>query len=107
MFKWIGQIRAALKIKSEVQKMKLSEIKTSEGRMTLLTNILGIWAAAHGFIPAPLMAKITVASVGIYAISRALVKLGETIAKITPSTKDDEIVAEAGAILDKIEGGVK
>lgn len=70
--------------------------------MTLLLNVVAIYSAAQGFLPPALVAKISVASVAAYGIARALVKAGEAIAKITPSPKDDAIVAEAGALLDKV-----
>ena len=98
----IGQIKALLKLRKEVNKMKLTEIKTSEGRMTLLLNIVGVYSAVQGFIPPALAAKIAVGSVAAYSIARAIVKLGEAIAKMTPSAKDDAIVAEAGALLDRV-----
>jgi len=96
------EMKAALKIRKEIKSMKLSELKTSEGRMTLLLNVVAIYSAAQGFLPPALIAKISVASVAAYGIARALVKAGEAIAKITPSPKDDAIVAEAGALLDKV-----
>lgn len=96
------QIKALLKVKQEVSKMSVSELKTSEGRMTLLLNIVGIYSAVQGFIPAPLMAKITVASVAAYSIARAITKAAEAIAKVTPSPKDDAIVAEAVKVLDVV-----
>lgn len=104
MFTIIKQIRALLKIKGELKNMKMSELQTSEGRLTILTNILGIWSALHGFIPAPLMAKLTVVSVGIYAIARSALKIAEVIAGMTKNVKDDAVVAEAKVIVDKIEG---
>lgn len=99
---WFKQIKALFKIKKEINKMKLSELKTSEGRMTLILNIIAIYSVAHGFLPAPLVAKIAAASIAAYGIARAIVKAGEAIAKITPTPKDDAIVAEAGKILDTV-----
>ena len=83
--------------------MHFSELKTSEGRMTLLLNIIGIYSAIQGFIPAPLMAKVAVASVGIYAIARSALKIAEVIAGMTKNVKDDALVAEAKKVLDLIE----
>lgn len=104
MFNLFKQIRALFKIKGEIKNMKMSELQTSEGRLTILTNILGIWSALHGFIPAPLMAKLTVASVGIYAVVRSAIKIAEVIAGATKNVKDNAVVAEAKVIMDKIEG---
>lgn len=101
---WYKQISALLKIKKEVSSMSLSELKTSEGRMTLVLNIISIWAAVQGFLPATLVVKVAAASIAVYAIARSLVKAGEAIAKITPSPKDDAIVAEVVKVLDAVSG---
>jgi len=100
--KWYKSIKALFKIKSEVSKMSLNEIKTSEGRLTLLLNIIAVYGAVQGFLPAALVAKIAVISVAAYAIARALVKAAGEIAKVTKSTKDDVIVAEAEKVLDAV-----
>lgn len=83
--------------------MKISELKTSEGRMTLLLNVIAIYSAVQGFLPPELVVKIAAFSVAAYAVARALVKAGEAIAKLTPSAKDDTIAAEAGALLDAVK----
>jgi hypothetical protein len=97
---WYKNLSALLKLRSEVSKMSISELKTSEGRMHLLLQVLGIYSAIHGFIPAPLAAKLMVASAAAYAVARSLVKAAEALVKLTTNTKDDAIVAEAGALLD-------
>lgn len=97
---WYKQIKALLAVKGAIKKMKLSELKTSEGRMALLLNIITIYSAVQGFLPAALVAKIAVASLAVYTVGRAIVKAGEAIAKITPSPKDDAVVEEAGKLLD-------
>lgn len=99
---WYKQISGLLKIKGLVQNMKLSELSTSEGRMTLILNVIAVYGAVQGFLPAALTAKIAVISVAAYAIARSLVKAAESIVKLTPSAKDDAIVAEAGKILDSV-----
>ena len=80
--------------------MNVNELKTSEGRLTLLTNVVAIYASVQGFIPATLSAKIATFSVAAYTIARAIVKAAQEIAKITANTKDDAIVAEADKALD-------
>lgn len=99
---WYRKIKALVKINKEIRKMNISELKTSEGRMTLVLNLVSIYGALHGFIPAPLAAKIAVISIAAYAIARSLVKAAEAIVKLTPSAKDDVIVEEAGKILDAV-----
>lgn len=85
----------------EMGKMNIpTEIKSSEGRLTLMLNAIMLYSAVQGFLPPPLTAKIAAVSVAGYAIARALVKAAEAIAKITASTKDDAIVAEAEGLLD-------
>lgn len=95
-----SQIKAVWKIKTEVSKMSINELKTSEGRLTLLTNIVAIYASIQGFIPATLSAKIAMYSVTAYTVARAIVKAAQEIAKITATTKDDVIVDEASKALD-------
>ena len=99
------KIKALWTIRKEIKTMKVSELKTSEGRMTLLLNVIGIYSAVQGFLPPDLVAKVAAFSVAAYAVARALVKAGEAIAKLTPSVKDDAIVDEAGALLDAAAKG--
>ena len=80
--------------------MKINELSTSEGRLTLLTNIVSIWACVQGIIPAELSAKIAIYSTTAYTVARAIVKAAQEIAKITATTKDDAIVDEASKALD-------
>jgi hypothetical protein len=102
MFGFIKQIRALLKIKSEVGKMSFSELKTSEGRWAIIGGIVSIYGAVQGFIPAPLAAKISAGLMAFYIGSRAIVKAVGTIAKLTPSPKDDEFVAKVDAALNRL-----
>ena len=55
-----------------------------------------------GFLPAALTAKIAAFSVAAYTIARSLTKAAEAIAKLTPSPKDDAVVAEVGKVLDAV-----
>ena len=80
--------------------MTFNELKTSEGRLTLLTNIVAVYASIQGFIPPALWAKIAAVSISAYTVARALVKAASEIAKITATTKDDAIVDEASKALD-------
>jgi len=99
----IQKVKSLWKIKTEVGKMKMSEIKTSEGRLALLLNVIAIYSAVQGFLPPDLVAKISVVSLAIYTAGRALVKAAEAIVKLTKSEKDDAIVAEAAAVLDAVK----
>lgn len=102
MFAWRSQFRAALKIRKEASKMNFSEIKTSEGRLHIIGQIAVIYGALHGFIPAPLAAKISLIGFGLYTAGRAFVKGLEALAPITKTEVDDKIVAEANKILDAV-----
>lgn len=106
MFKKIAgyynMVKGIFKLKGVVGKMSINEIKTSEGRMTLILNVIAIYGAVQGFLPAALVAKIAVISVAAYAIARSVVKAAEAIAKITSTPKDDAIVAEVVNILDSV-----
>ena len=80
--------------------MNISELKTSEGRLTLLSTLVTVYSAVQGLIPAELAAKLSVAYVSAFTIARAIVKAAQEIAKITANTKDDAIVDEASKALD-------
>ena len=97
-----SKIKAMWNIKTEVSKMSINELKTSEGRLTLLTNIVSIWASVQGIIPAALSAKIGIYSITAYTVARAIVKAAQEIAKMTATTKDDAIVDEASKALDVV-----
>ena len=96
------KIKALLAVKGEVDKMKLSELKTSEGRLALLLNVISIYSAVQGFLPAPLVAKIGVVSLAIYTAGRSIVKAAGVLSKLTPSPKDDAVVAEVDKVLDAV-----
>ena len=106
MVKWFQQVRQLIKIKGLVNKMNASELKTSEGRMTLILNIIAIYGSVQGILPAALTAKIAVFSVAAYAIARSLTKAAEAIARLTPSPKDDAVVAEVDSALDAVDSKV-
>ena len=84
MFKWISEIKALLKIKSEVSKMSFSELKTSEGRIALIGSIVSIYSAVHSFIPPTWAAVISAALGTAYIVARGIVKFGEAIAPVAP-----------------------
>lgn len=112
-FRWTGykrkkvmsifaKIKALWALNKEINKMSISELKTSEGRLQLIMQILNIYAAVQGFIPPALAAKISAIALAAYTIGRALVKAAEAIAKLTPTPKDDKIVEEAAKVLDAV-----
>jgi len=98
--KWYTGIRELFAIKGAISNMKLSELSTSEGRLTILLNLIAVYSAVQGFLPANVTAWISVASVAAYTIGRAVVKAGEAIAPLTATDKDDKAVAEVKAVLD-------
>ena len=100
MFQWIGKIKGLLKVKKEISTMSFSEIKTSEGRLHIIGQIAVIYGALHGFIPAPLAAKISLIGFGIYTAARAIVKAAQAIGGIVP--KIAPIADEAAKELDAI-----
>ena len=104
MFKKIAEYynlaKAIFAIKGKVKNMKITELSTSEGRLAVLLNIISLYAAVKGFLPADLAAKIAAGSIVVYTVARAIVKAAEAIAKLTPTLKDDKIVEEAGKLLD-------
>ena len=95
-----AKLKALWAINKEIKRMKISELGTSEGRLAVLLNIISLYAAVKGFLPADLAAKIAAGSIVVYTVARAIVKAAEAIAKLTPSPKDDKIVEEAGKLLD-------
>lgn len=97
-----AKIKALWALNKEINKMSISELKTSEGRLQLIMQILNIYAAVQGFIPPALAAKIAAIALAAYTIGRALVKAAEAIAKLTPTPKDDKIVEEAAKVLDAV-----
>ena len=98
----IAKIKALWKLNGTIKEINMNELKTSSGRLQLLAQIVNIYAAVQGYIPATLAAKIGVAALAAYTIGRAVVNAAEAIAKVTATTKDDEIVAEAKAVLDVV-----
>ena len=98
----IAKIKSIWKLNGIIKEINMNELKTSSGRLQLLAQIVNIYAAVQGYIPATLAAKIGVAALTAYTIGRAIVDAAEAIAKLTPTTKDDEVVAEAKAALDVV-----
>lgn len=96
-FKLYAQISALLKIKGAINNMKMSELSTSSGRLTLLYSLASIAAAVMGLLPAVLVAKMVGILVGIYMVYRTIAPALETYAKWTATPKDDAIVAELAA----------
>jgi len=103
----VGKLKMLWTLNKEVSKMKVSEIKTSEGRLALLLNIITVYSAVQGILPPTLVAKIAMVSVSVYTIGRAAVKFAEVLVKLTKSEKDDKVVAEVGALLDVASDKVK
>lgn len=101
-----AKVKALWALNKEIKRMKLSELGTSEGRLAVLLNIISLYAAIKGFLPADLAAKIAAGSIAVYTVARAIVKAAEDIAKLTPSPKDDAVVAEVNSALDAVESKV-
>lgn len=74
-------------------KMKTG-VMTSEFWLSLASIAASIWFAVNGMIPAELTIKIVAVVTGVYAIARAVVKL-------TPSTKDDELIKKIEELFQK------
>ena len=95
--KWYAQIKALFAVKGAIQNMKFSELSTSTGRLVLLNSIVTIVLACMGILPAVLVAKITSGLIAAYALYRTAAPLLEYVAKLTPTPKDDAVVAELAA----------
>ena len=65
----------------------MKKLLEREFLLTVAGIAASIWAATSGFIPADLAAKITAGVIMAFTIARA-------IAKMTKTTKDDEIIAK-------------
>lgn len=103
MFTWIKQIRALLKIKSEVKKL-MDETKPVEGQTKSGWKTTEFWLAVAGGIAtvgsaaAPLVPATALPYVaGVSIVLPAVYMLARTVAKLTASPKDDEF-------LDKLAG---
>lgn len=95
----LGQLKAlwaVLKAKKEL--LKLMEIKdgwkTTEFWVNLVIILITLLAGVMSMIPAVTAAKILAGLAALYTVARAVVK-------VTPSTKDDEIVARIGKELEE------
>ena len=101
MFKKISEyystLKALISISGGIKKMKLSELSTSSGRTMWLMSIASIAAAFWGFIPAALAAKIAAVLAAVYMVYRTIAPALEALAKMTPTPKDDAILAEIAA----------
>ena len=84
--------------------MSFSELKTSEGRLTLIGSLVSIYSAVHSFIPPTWAAAISAGLVAVYTVARSLVKMGQAVTPLAP--KIAPIVDEAGKELDAIAGKV-
>ena len=94
---WYKNIKALWVIKGEVSKMKISELSTSSGRTMWLTNLVMIFGAFWGLIPAALAAKIIAVVAVVYMVYRTIAPALEALAKMTPTPKDDAVLAELSA----------
>ena len=77
--------------------MSMSELSTSSGRLTLLTQIGTVIAAGMAFIPAVLAVKIVAILTAVYVFYRTVLPALQALVKITPTTKDDTALAELQA----------
>jgi len=68
-------------------------LKSTEFWLTVITVIVNIWFAVVGLIPADLVAKILAGVAAVYTIAR-------TIVKLTPTTKDDELLDKIVSIVE-------
>lgn len=92
MFKWFKAIKAILAAKKEIGKMSKDGWKTTEFWVNLVIILITLFAGVMGMLPAALVAQTMAALAVIYTIAR-------TIVKVTPSSKDDEVVERIGAVL--------
>jgi len=83
----------AKKSYEEVKGAMKKGIWTTEFWLTVITVIVNIWFAVVGLIPADLVAKILAGVAAIYTIAR-------TIVKLTPTTKDDELLDKIVSIVE-------
>jgi len=71
--------------------------KTTEFWFSVISVVLSIWMAVQGLLPAEYVAGIIGIVTAAYTIARAIVKM-------TPSTKDDELLAKIDELLKKSGG---
>ena len=62
-----------------------------------LTNLVMIFGAFWGLIPAALAAKIIAVVAVVYMVYRTIAPALEALAKMTPTPKDDAVLAELSA----------
>jgi membrane protein implicated in regulation of membrane protease activity len=74
-----------------------SGIKTTEFWLSILAIGLQVWMAVAGYIPADISAWIVALVTAVWVGFR-------TVAKITKSTKDDELIAKIEELLKKQAG---
>lgn len=103
--KWYTGIRELFAIKGAISNMKLSELSTSSGRMVWVMSLAGVVSVGLGFLPAVLVAKIITILATAYIVYRTAAPVLESLAKMTPTPKDDAVLAEIAmavkAITDK------
>lgn len=92
--KWYTGIRELFAIKGAISNMKLSELSTSSGRMVWVMSLAGVISVGLGFLPAVLVAKITAVLATAYIVYRTVAPVLESLAKMTPTPKDDAVLAE-------------
>lgn len=95
----IDDINLLLKLRQIIQEGKKMKAgwKTTEFWATLLGIIGTLAGAVVGYLPPELVVKIITGLIAVYTVARAVVKL-------TPSTKDDELVAKIGEVITKLGG---
>jgi hypothetical protein len=97
----IKKIKLLLTTLSVINKLKgagmKSGIKTTEFWLSILAISLQVWMAVNGLIPAEISAWIVALVTAVWVGFR-------TIAKITKSTKDDELIAKIEELLKKQAG---
>lgn len=96
MFAQLKALWAVLNAKKEIGKLmeKKDGWKTTEFWVNLIIILLTLLASVMSMIPADVAAKIIAGLAAVYTIARAIVK-------VTPSTKDDELVARIGKVLEE------
>jgi uncharacterized membrane protein YfcA len=97
----LEQIKLLIALKKFLEGVKQMKAgwKSTEFWVTLLGVIGSLVGSIAGMLPPELVVKIVAGLVIVYTIAR-------TITKLTPSTKDDELVAKIGEIINKLGGQV-
>lgn len=98
----IEKIKVYFAVNDAYKKIKEAYMKgkgflTSEFWLTALGVLASLAGALVGYIPPELTIKIVAGLTAVYTIARAIVKL-------TPSTKDDELVEKIAQIIKNLGG---